>query len=122
MMRPTGDTGPSKGVEQVRSMLGAVNMFEAMSNGLSDLCAGLGWRNAWPSFAKEDIGESHKRTHLGPMRLLLNYLPFFGTLLFVFGNSLPQHVVHLPCRLLAWNLIIETVGQSVTLYVANESC
>lgn len=96
-------------------------MLEAMRDGLSDIRAGLGRRSVWLALAKEDIGDSHKRTRLGPAWLLLNYLLFIGTLLFVFGNEQPHYVVYLACGLLAWNFISETIMQSVSLFFTEEA-
>lgn len=96
-------------------------MLEAMKDGLSDIRAGLGRRSVWLALAKEDIGDSHKRTRLGPAWLLLNYLLFVATLLFVFGNDQPHFVVYLACGLLAWNFISETIMQSVSLFFIEEA-
>jgi ABC-type polysaccharide/polyol phosphate export permease len=95
-------------------------MFETMKGGLSDIRAGLGRRSVWLALAREDIGDSHKRTRLGPAWLLLNYLLFIATLLFVFSNHQANYVVYLACGLLAWNFISETIMQSVSLFFTEE--
>ena len=78
-----------------------MKMFETMMGGLSDIRAGLGKRSVWLALAREDVGDSHKRTRLGPAWLLLNYLLFIATLLFVFGNDDAHYVIYVACGLLA---------------------
>lgn len=96
-------------------------MFRAIRIGLSDVRAGISRRSVWMALAKEDIGDSHKRTRLGPAWLLLNYLLFVATLLFAFGTDDSSHLVYIACGLLAWNFISEIVMQSVTLFLAEEA-
>jgi ABC-type polysaccharide/polyol phosphate export permease len=96
-------------------------MFETMKGGMSDIRAGLGKRDVWLALAREDVGDSHKRTRLGPAWLLLNYLLFIATMLFVFGNQQANYVVYLACGLLTWNFISETIMQSVSLFLAEEA-
>jgi hypothetical protein len=91
-------------------------MFEMMTGSMSDIRARLGKRDIWLALAREDGGDSHERTRLGPAWLLLNYLLFIATSLFVFGNQQANYVVYLACGLLAWNFISETITASLPLF------
>jgi len=96
-------------------------MFEIIRKGCADIRAGLGKRKVWLALAKEDVGDSHKRTRLGRVSLLLNYLLFVGTLLFVFGNNDPRYIIYLACGLLVWNFVSETITLSVALFFNEEA-
>lgn len=96
-------------------------MLDIIRTGLTDIRAGLGKRKIWMALAKEDVGDSLKRTRLGWLSLLLNYLLFVGTLLFVFGRNDPNYVIYLACGLLVWNFITDTITPSVTLFVGEEA-
>jgi lipopolysaccharide transport system permease protein len=76
----------------------------------------------WLALAKEDIGDQHKRTTLGPLWLLLNYLAFAGTFIFVFrrGEGIPNYEAYVAVGLLVWFYLMETLTQSVSLFVREE--
>jgi lipopolysaccharide transport system permease protein len=96
-------------------------MLKSIDGALADIRAGLRMRRVWMALAREDIGDSHKRTRLGPIWLLLNYLLFVVTLLYVFGEQRPNYAIYLACGLLAWNFISETVMQSVQLFFVEQA-
>jgi ABC-type polysaccharide/polyol phosphate export permease len=96
-------------------------MLTLIDDALGDIRSGLRMRRVWMALAQEDIGDSHKRTRLGPVWLLLNYLLFVITLLYVLGEKTPSYAVYLACGLLVWNFINETVGQSVQLFFAEQA-
>jgi lipopolysaccharide transport system permease protein len=79
------------------------------------------WR-VWMALAKEDIGDQHRRTTLGPLWLLINYLAFAGTFIFVFkrGGSIPNYEAYVAVGLLVWFYIMETLTQGVSLFVREE--
>lgn len=83
----------------------------------------LRWRVA-ATLAQEDIGDQHRRTALGPLWLLINYLAFAGTFIFVFqrgdaGDT--NYAAYVAIGLLVWFYIMEVLTQSVTLFVREES-
>jgi lipopolysaccharide transport system permease protein len=94
-----------------------------LKGALSDIAEGIRLRRVWLALASEDIGDQHKRTALGPLWLLINYLAFAGTFIFVFNRdgSGPSYHAHLAVGLLVWFYIMETISQSVSLFVREES-
>jgi lipopolysaccharide transport system permease protein len=96
-------------------------MLTLIDGALADIRTGLRMRRVWMALAREDIGDSHKRTRLGPAWLLLNYLLFVLTLLYVFGEENPNYVIYIACGLLAWNFISETIIQSVQLFFTEQA-
>jgi len=96
-------------------------MLKSIEGALADIRTGLSMRRVWMALAHEDIGDSHKRTRLGPIWLLLNYLLFVLTLLYVFGEKNPNYVIYIACGLLAWNFISETITQSVQLFFSEQT-
>lgn len=81
------------------------------------------WRVA-AAFAQEDIGDQHRRTTLGPLWLLFNYLAFAGTFIFVFQRGEADglnYAAYVAIGLLVWFYIMEVLTQSVTLFLREES-
>ncbi|WP_235911597.1 ABC transporter permease [Mesorhizobium xinjiangense] len=99
-------------------------MAKVIASALADIGAGLKMRRVWMALAQEDIGDQHRRTALGPVWLLLNYLAFAGTFIFVFqrgDSSAPHYAAYVATGLLVWFYIMETLTQSVTLFVREEN-
>lgn len=98
-------------------------MLHAYRSGIEDIRAGLRMRSVWIALATEDISDQHRRTLLGPAWLLLNYLAFAGTFIVIFGRG--SHIENFPAYvaigLYVWLYLSETVTQSVTLFVREES-
>ncbi|RWP73354.1 MAG: ABC transporter permease [Mesorhizobium sp.] len=80
-------------------------------------------RSVWAALAHEDICDQHKRTTLGPVWLLVNYLTFAGTFVVMFGNnhSVPHFAAYVLIGLFVWLYLTEVVTQSVTLFTREES-
>jgi lipopolysaccharide transport system permease protein len=81
------------------------------------------WR-VWTALAHEDIGDQHKRTRLGPIWLLINYLIFAGTFIFIFhagGTNAGNYAIYVSVGLLTWFYMMEVITLSVTLFVREES-
>jgi ABC-type polysaccharide/polyol phosphate export permease len=98
-------------------------MLNVIANALADIRAGIGLRRVWLALASEDIGDQHRRTALGPLWLLINYLAFAGTFIFIFerGSGIPNYQAYVATGLLVWFYIMETISQSVSLFVREES-
>lgn len=98
-------------------------MLKEMGEGLNDLRAGLRRWPVWVALAGEDIGDQHRRTTLGPIWLLINYLAFAGTFIFVFRQGDPDtnYPAHAATGLLVWFYVMEVISQSVTLFPREES-
>ncbi len=95
-------------------------MFELARRGLSDLRAALKLRGVWWALASEDIVDAHRRTMLGPLWPLLNYLLLVATLVLILGNgggdgfSFPAYIAS---GMLVWLFINDVLTMSVTLFV-----
>jgi ABC-type polysaccharide/polyol phosphate export permease len=99
-------------------------MPRVIANALADISAGLRLRRVWWALASEDIGDQHRRTALGPLWLLINYLAFAGTFIFVFRpgvSGTANYAAYVATGLLVWFYIMETLTQSVSLFLREES-
>lgn len=104
---------------QARSRTGITRDFDSA---LADIRSGLGMWRVWIALASEDIGDQHRRTTLGPLWLLINYLAFAGTFIFIFrrGEGIANYEAYVAVGLLAWFYIMETLTQAVSLFVREE--
>ena len=98
-------------------------MASDIDNAFADLRAAIRMRRVWMALAREDIGDQHRRTALGPLWLLLNYLAFAGTFIFIFhrGTDGDSYVPHVATGLLVWFYMMETINSSVSLFSREES-
>lgn len=98
-------------------------MLKTLKNAFADMGAGLQLRRVWVALASEDIGDQHRRTALGPFWLLLNYLVFAGTFIFLIraGGDGYNYPAYVATGLFVWFYIMETVTASVSLFLREES-
>lgn len=99
-------------------------MVSVLNSALLDIREGFRKRAVWLALAREDIGDQHRRTTLGPFWLLINYMAFAGTFIFVFhgsGSEFPGYPTYVAIGLLVWLFMMETITQSLTLFVREES-
>jgi lipopolysaccharide transport system permease protein len=98
-------------------------MLKILRNALTDIVGGYEQRRVWIALATEDIFDQHRRTTLGPLWLLINYLAFAGTFIFVFNpGPVDQHyAVYVAVGLLVWTYLTDNVTQAVTLFQREES-
>lgn len=91
--------------------------------GAKDFRAGLRMYSVWLALASEDINDQHKRTLLGPAWILLSYLAFAGTFVIIFGqgSGIPNFATYVAIGLFVWLYLSETVTQSVSLFIREES-
>lgn len=90
---------------------------------LGDIGSALGKRRIWFALASEDISDQHRRTSLGPFWLLINYLVFVATFVFIMGRGegIPNYTAYVALGLLVWFYIMETMNSGVGLFVREES-
>ncbi|MBW3097262.1 ABC transporter permease [Pseudohoeflea coraliihabitans] len=96
----------------------------ALTNAFADLAEGYEKRRVWWALAREDIGDQHRRTTLGPFWLLFNYMTFAGTFIFVFRSSSSgsdHYPTYVAVGLLVWLYIMETITQAMTVFVREKS-
>ncbi len=97
-------------------------MASDIDKAFADLGAAIRMRRVWIALANEDIGDQHRRTALGPVWLLLNYLAFAGTFIYVFHRGGDGgYVPHVATGLLVWFYMMETISSSVSLFSREES-
>lgn len=98
-------------------------MRELVRNAVEDITAGVRMRNVWMALASEDIGDAHRRTLLGPIWLLINYLLFAGTFMMIFRGrfDVDNYPAYVAVGLLVWLFISETISQSIGLFAREES-
>lgn len=95
-------------------------VLRSLKNGLDDIRDGLRRHRVWVALANEDIGDQHRLTTLGPIWLLLNYLLFVGTFVFVFAHgdsSRSDYPGYVAIGLFVWLFLSELISQSLTLFV-----
>jgi len=93
------------------------------ANAFDDLKHGLSRWRVWVALASEDINDQHKRTTLGPLWLLLNYLAFASTFILIFrrGAGLPNYETYVALGLFVWLYTSEILTQSVSLFTREEN-
>ncbi len=98
-------------------------MASDVSKAFADLSAAIRMRRVWIALAHEDIGDQHRRTALGPVWLLLNYMAFAATFIFIFrsGGSGPGYVSYVATGLFIWFYIMEAMNESTSLFLREES-
>lgn len=97
--------------------------MEWFKSGASDIGAAWQKRSVWLTLAGEDITDQHRRTTLGPLWLLINYLAFTGTFVLLFGHTASgsNFAAYVAIGLFVWQHISEVINLSVTLFVREES-
>jgi ABC-type polysaccharide/polyol phosphate export permease len=93
-------------------------MLNFARRGLADLSAALKLGGVWWALASEDVVDAHRRTMLGPVWPLLNYLLFVGTVVLILGNSAgPSNFVpYVASGMLVWLFISDVLTMSTTLF------
>lgn len=100
-----------------------MRMLNIYKSACSDLKATLKLRRVWIALASEDISDAHKRTTLGPIWLLLNYLAFVGAFAFVVLSTKynPIFISYMATGLLAWFFISDVITNATNLFTKEES-
>lgn len=98
-------------------------MIDIVLSAWSDFKSTLKLRRVWVALAAEDISDEHKRTTLGPIWLLVNYLAFVGTFCFVIfaSNPAPHFIPYVAIGLLVWFYLSDTIISATGLFVREES-
>lgn len=98
-------------------------MQNILKSAITDIRAGYVLRRVWIALAAEDIGDQHRRTTLGPLWLLVNYLLFAGTFIFLFNPNPADHTypVYVATGLLVWYYLMEALSLAAGLFQREES-
>jgi lipopolysaccharide transport system permease protein len=98
-------------------------MLKSIDGALADIRAGLRMRRVWMALAREDIGDQHRRTTLGPLWLLVNYFAFTGAFIVVFGHNaaIPDFPSYAATGLFVWLYVSEIINLGVSLFRREES-
>lgn len=94
-----------------------------MNKAINDLVEGVRRHDVWIALAREDIGDQHRRTMLGPLWLLVNYFLFVATFVFIFTPSGKDnnHIGYVAVGLLVWFFMSEVITISVTGFTREEN-
>lgn len=97
-------------------------MLTTFNDALADVRDGLRLRRVWMALAHEDIGDQHRRTTLGPLWLLVNYLAFAGSFILLVhrGSTDYNYPAFVATGLLVWFFIMDLISSSVTLFLREE--
>ncbi|WP_136617635.1 MULTISPECIES: ABC transporter permease [Mesorhizobium] len=99
-------------------------MIAALNGAVDDISKAMKLHRVWIALAHEDIGDQHRRTTLGPLWLLVNYVAFVGTFVFVFqpaGKDAAGYAAYVAIGLLVWFYLMEVMSMSVSLFQREES-
>ena len=98
-------------------------MIKTLHSAWVDIYGAIKQKRVWLALASENISDQHRRTTLGPLWLLLNYLAFAGTFIVIFkrGEGVPNYAAYVGIGLFVWLYISEVITQSITLFVQEES-
>jgi ABC-type polysaccharide/polyol phosphate export permease len=98
-------------------------MTEVIQRAFADVGAAFKLRGLWVALASEDVAESHRRTVLGPLWPLLNYVLFAGSIIIVLGHGVErdEFTAYVASGLLVWLFISEILSQSATLFIREAS-
>ena len=99
-------------------------MIAALNSAIDDIGGAMRLHRVWIALAREDIGDQHRRTTLGPLWLLVNYVAFVGTFVFVFqpaGKDAAGYAAYVSIGLLVWFYLMEVMSMSVSLFQREES-
>lgn len=99
-------------------------MVSILRGALDDIFRAMRLHRVWIALAHEDIGDQHRRTTLGPLWLLVNYLAFVGTFVFVFrpaGNDAAGYSAYVAVGLMVWFYLMEVISLSVSLFKREQS-
>lgn len=88
-----------------------------------DLMETLELRRVWVALASEDISDAHKRTTLGPVWLLINYLAFVAAFAFVVlsTDNNPGFISYMAIGLLVWLYVSDVITNATNLFTKEES-
>jgi lipopolysaccharide transport system permease protein len=99
-------------------------MLNCLRQAIGDMRSSIRLHAVWMALAHENIGDQHRRTFLGPIWIVFNYLAFVGTFVFIFqrGDSgTLGYGAYVAISLLVWLFLTDTITQSVSLFVREES-
>ncbi|WP_246682417.1 ABC transporter permease [Mesorhizobium sp. B3-2-1] len=115
---PAKDNAPKQQIATLPAMIAALN------GAFDDISKAMKLHRVWVALAHEDIGDQHRRTTLGPLWLLVNYVAFVGTFVFVFqpaGKDAAGYAAYVAIGLLVWFYLMEVMSMSVALFQREES-
>lgn len=96
----------------------ALKMLKLVEDAFADISAGWRNRSVALAFASEDVADLYRRTRLGPVWLILSFLVFVASIVFVVGgvSGIPHYLAFVACGLLVYNLMSEVLAESSNLF------
>ena len=100
-----------------------IAMERVVWSAFDDIRRGFTMRRVWMALAQEDIGDQHRRTTLGPLWLLINYLLLTGAFVVIFGHqtAIPDFAAYVGTGLFVWLYISEVITQGISLFTREQS-
>ncbi len=114
-----GSLWPAKNNAPERQIAIPQTMIAALNGAFDDISRAIRLHRVWVALAHEDIGDQHRRTTLGPLWLLVNYVAFVGTFVFVFqpaGKDAAGYSAYVAAGLVVWFYLMEVITLSVSLF------
>lgn len=97
-------------------------MLTSLKDAYAEMIAGYRWRDFAVALAHEEVGDQYRRTALGPVWLIVNYMAFVITFVAIFrrGDG-PYYPAYVSTGLLVWFYLREVTTLSVSLFVREEN-
>jgi ABC-type polysaccharide/polyol phosphate export permease len=97
--------------------------MKVWKDAFADLEKGFAMRRMWWAMASEDISDEHRRTTLGSIWLLVNYLIFVGAVVLLMGgpDNVPNFPAYVGISLFLWFYITEVVNSGIAVFAREES-
>jgi len=98
-------------------------MLPILQSAITDMQGAIARRRVWIVLASEDISDQHRRTTLGPFWLLINYLCFAATFIFIFhaGPLDRSYAIYVATGSWIWFYIMEIITLGTSVFVREES-
>ena len=100
--------------------LGLIGLF---MRGVAEVIAGFRHRPVWMALAGEAILDQHRKTTLGPLWMVLDYLLYVGTFVIVLGDraGVIKFGQYAATGMFVWLLLSEAMSAGVSLFGQEES-
>src|SRR5690606_33818401 len=97
--------------------------IEPFIAGVTEIGAGIAKHPVWWALAHEEILDQHRKTTLGPLWLVLNYLLYVGTFVVIFGDKagVESFGQYAATGMFIWLLVSEAMRAGVSLFRKEES-
>lgn len=98
-------------------------MVETLKGAFADIGGGFRLWRVWYELAMEDVVDSYRRTTLGPLWELVNYVVFVGIMVFVIRRAIgiEHFAVYVATGAAIWFFIADTINGGVNAFIRERS-